>query len=323
VAIIAAGVATFIFFSVSAPHFLTVSNLLDIARGYAFVAIVGVGMTYLLIAGELDLSVGSLNGFSGVVMAWLIINAHASVWLAFGAAILLGAAVGLINGAVTALVGVPSFIVTLGMLSLLQGAGLVLTDGLPIDLTGKIGPGFYSLATGKVGSVPAPVLWLLGVVVLGGAVLKFTPFGYSVYATGGNRRAAQQVGIRTTMVRMSCFVLTGVLAALAGGLTVGLLSEGAPSTGAGFELTVIAAVIIGGTALYGGEGSVLGTVVGAAILGMIDDGLVLLGLNSNLTIVFTGGIVIVVGAVNVLTTRGQGSQRLGRFLGRTRREGGI
>jgi ribose transport system permease protein len=309
-----AAACLFVVFSFSAPNFLTTSNLLSIAQGYALYGIVGVGMTYLLIAGELDLSVGALNAFSGIIMAWLIANGGVNVWIALLLTLLLGVTVGAVNGFVTTIMGVPSFIVTLGMLSVLEGAGLVVSGGLPIDVTGKLGPTFTSIANGHVGSVPSPAIWVAGIALVGAVVLRVTPFGHQVYATGGNRRAAQQVGIRTSAVRVACFMMTGTLAAFAGILNLAVLSEGSPQTGPDFVLTVIAAVIIGGTALYGGEGTVIGTILGAAILGMIADALVLMGWDSNLSIIFTGAIVIGVGAANVYVNNKQRAMQLNRLL---------
>ncbi len=309
-AITIVAVAMFALFSVTADGFLTVANLLDIARASAFVAIVGVGMTYLFIAGELDLSVGSLYGFAAIMMAWLITSWGLDPWVAFPLILLLGGAVGAINGGITTFLGVPSFIVTLGMLSLLRGLTLVISGAFPIAYPDDLTSSFFSLAAGNVGPVPAQILWMAAALLIGAFVLKFTPFGYHVYATGGNVKASHAAGIKTRRVKLTCFVMTGVLCGLVAALNGGWLRTADPTTGTGFELNVIGAVIIGGVALFGGEGSIYGLFLGAAILGMLVNGLVLLGVSGNLSSVFTGAIIILAAIADVTLRRRGGLREL-------------
>lgn len=296
-------IVMFIYFSLAAEGFLTVVNLLDVARVMAYVAIVGVGMTFLFIAGELDLSVGAVYGLSSIVVAWLVSSRGFDLWAAVSVVLVLGIIIGLVNGAVTTIIGVPSFIVTIGMLSAVRGAALVLSGAFPIALPFTMHSSFFSIAGGTVGVMPAQVLWMVGVLLAGAVILRFTVFGYHVYATGGNQRAASQSGINTVGVKVSCFVLTGVLAALVGALQVGWLHSASPSTGTGFELQVIGAVIIGGTALFGGEGSVVGTLIGAWILAMLADGLILLGLSTDAFLIFTGLIIVLAAVLDVVLRR--------------------
>lgn len=309
-AITAVTLALFAFFAVSADNFLTLDNLLEIARQVSFIAIVAVGMTYLFIAGELDLSVGSHYGFASIVMAWLVAEQSLDPWLACAVIIGLGAAIGLLNGAVTTIIGVPSFIVTLGMLSVLKGGSLVISGGFPISWPRDLESSFFAAANGSVGQVPAQVIWMAAALVVGGIVLRATVFGYHVYATGGSQEATRKTGINTRRVKILCFVLTGALCGLVGALQGGWLRTASPSTGTGFELVVIGAVIIGGTALFGGEGSIYGTFLGAAILGVLTNGLVLLGVDGNLAITATGLIIIVAAMLDVTLRRSGSSLHL-------------
>jgi ribose transport system permease protein len=302
-AITGTAIAMFAFFSITADEFLTTESVIDMARAMAFTAIAGVGMTFLFIAGELDLSVGALYGFASVVFAWFVSNQGLDLWSAFVLTLLLGVAVGLTNGLLTTLIGIPSFIVTLGMLSLLRGAGLWLSGSFPIPIPSELKSSFLSLSGGDVGSVPAHVFWMIGVLLIGAIILRFTVFGYHVYATGGNQRAARQSGISTARVKLACFVMTSGLVALIGALQVGWLGSATPTTGAGFELEVIGAVIIGGTSLFGGEGSIFGTLVGAAILSMLASGLVFLGFSTDTYAFFTGVVIIIAAMLDVLLRR--------------------
>jgi ribose transport system permease protein len=304
IGITAVAVVLFIVFSVRAENFLTVSNLLDVLRLVSFTAIVGVAMTFLFIAGEFDISVGSTFGLTAVVMAELVSSSGVDIWAAAFCAVALGTCIGLINGLVTTRLGVPSFIVTLGMLSLLRGLALVISGGFPPELPSDAKSRFFSVANGTVLGIPAQVLWMVGFIVVGILVLRTTTFGAHVYATGGNVVAARASGINTRRIKLVCFVLTGASAGLIGALETGWLKTAPPTTGGGFELEVIGAVVIGGVALYGGEGSVFGTFIGAAILGMLDNGIVLLGVQANWTQVVIGAIIVVAASLDVMIRRG-------------------
>jgi ribose transport system permease protein len=296
-------VALFVFFSITAAHFYEIGNILDTGRGIAFTAIVGIGMTFLFIAGEFDISVGSQYGLATIVMAILVGEHGFDPWLAALLVLAMGAAIGLFNGMVTTVIGVPSFIVTLGMYSALRGAALVLSGSFPINFPVGLKSAFFSAASGTVAGVPAQLLWMFLILVLGGAVLRLTPLGYHVYATGGNVSAARSSGIPTRRIKTYCFILTGVLCAFVGALQTGWFRTASPTTGSGFELQVIGAVIIGGVALSGGEGSVYGTFIGAVILGMLSDGIVLLGVDGNWTQIVIGVIIIVAACLDVLLRR--------------------
>jgi ribose transport system permease protein len=314
--ILAAAVALFVALSLARPEtFFTEDNILRVAMQISLLTILATGMTYLFIAGELDLSIGSLYGLGAILMASFIVDYGIAPWGAAALVLALGLVVGIFNGFVTTVLGVPSFIVTLGMLSLLRGITLVLSGAFPIDFSSGYSSSLFSLVAGHVGDVPAQVFWMLGIGLVGALVLKLTRFGYHVYATGGNPRAARAMGIDTRRVKVACFVLTALLTALVAVIQGGWLRSGDPTTGIGFELNVIGAVIIGGVALTGGEGSVYGTLVGAAILGMLSNGIVLLGVNGNWNQIFIGAIIVAAGSLDVGLRRVGG---LGTALARIR-----
>jgi ribose transport system permease protein len=290
-------VCVFVFFSLSAPHFFGLDNVYDIARVSTYTVIVAVPMTYLFIAGEFDMSVGPNFAVCNVFMATLVANHGMNLWLAALCAIGLGMVIGGVNGFVTTVIGVPSFITTLGMLSVLSGIALVVTAASPVPLAEDLKSSFFSATNGIIGplgDLPVQVLWGIGVVILGGFVLRYTVFGYHVYATGGNPKAARAAGISPERVKFMCFVLTGAACGLVGALQVGWLREGDPTIGSDFTLLVMAATIIGGVALTGGEGSIFGTFLGAAIIGMLYNGLILLGVESNWNKFFNGLIIVLV-----------------------------
>jgi ribose transport system permease protein len=301
-----AAVAIFLALALLRPNtFLTEFNLLNLIRSLALVGIVAVGMSYLFIAGEIDLSVGSGYAFISVVTAFLIVRQGWDWTVASLAAIALGAGIGLFNGVVTTYFRVPSFIVTLGMLSVLRGLALLVSGGNTIS--GIKAPAFQALTSGELfGLIPAQIVWLFVVMVVGGWVLAKTRFGYHVYATGDNRRAADNAGINTRRVKIACFVLTGALTGLAGVIVTGWLQNGNPITGQAFELDVIAAVVIGGTNLFGGSGSILGTFLGAAIAGLIRNGLVLLGAGIETIPIAQGAVIILAVLLDVTIRRRQG-----------------
>jgi ribose transport system permease protein len=302
IGILLATVALFVVWSVYAQGFLTTNNLLSVAQQVAFIGIVATGMTFLLIAGELDLSVGSGYGFTSIVAADLIVNHHWNIALACVATVLLGACIGLFNGTLTTRFNIPSFIVTLGMLGVLRGLALALSHGLPVGVVSS--HTFNALTTGYAfGQIPAQVFWLAGVMIAGGIVLSFTRFGYHVYATGGNRQAAANAGIKVRRIKLYAFVITGALVGLVGVLALGWLGTANPLTGDGFELQVIAAVVIGGTSLFGGAGSIAGTFLGAAIIGMLSNGLVLVGVDQYWEQFATGAIIVAAALLNVTVRR--------------------
>jgi ribose transport system permease protein len=294
----AAGIVLFVAFSLATPLFLTGDNLFNMVRNITFTAIVAVGMTYLLVAGEIDLSVGSTYGFLTMVMGILVARQQFDPWLAMLAIIAIGALIGLVNGLIVTRIGIPSFIVTLAMLTAYRSLAIVVSNQLPVnvDPTGL----FYDVTGGYIGGTfPWLIVWLAVIVVIGGFILSRTKFGAHIYATGGSVEAARNSGINVRRIKTACFVITSALCAVVAALLIGYLHIAAPITGTGFEFRVIGAVIVGGVALRGGRGTVYGSFMGAIIIGMITSGLVLLGFSQYWGDIVTGLLIVVTGALNV------------------------
>ncbi len=290
-------VALFIGFASNSPYFMESQTQFEILRITAFTLIIGLPLTYLVIAGEVDLSIGSNYGLTSVVTALAIMDWGWNPWAAALLAVLLGALIGLFNGVLTVKLKVPSFILTIGMLSLLRGLALVITMGLSIDIPSEIESSFFYVSGGTIGPVPMQVLWALGAFIISGFVLRYTLFGARLYATGGNVKAALQMGVNPGRIKIWTFTVLGAACGLAGALTTGWLRIGAPNTGAGGELAIIAAVIIGGAALSGGIGTATGTLLGAIIVSMLQTGLVLVGVQGNWVQFYVGLLIVAAAAL--------------------------
>jgi len=294
-------VVLIIVLAISSPYFLQPSNLLNILRQISLIGIIGVGMTFCIVAGEFDLSVGSAMGFSAIVLAWLM-KAGINPWLAFIIIIALAVCIGIVNGLLVTKIGIPSFIVTLGMLSVLRGLTLVIGGGWPIS--GFEDSGFTFLTGGRIlDTFPMQVIWLIVVMVIGGIIMSKTTFGHHVYGTGGNKQAARLAGVSTDRIKITAFVLTAVTSAIAAALFIGFLRSVSPLAGTGMELNVIAAVIIGGTNLFGGAGFVVGTLFGAIIMGAIRNGMILIGISVYWQEVVIGLVIIGAVAIDMLLRR--------------------
>lgn len=275
------------------PHFLTVSNLLNIVQQTSINAIVAVGLTYVIISGGIDLSVGSIVALSGVVLGMLLQGGQPPL-VAIPGALVVGFGCGLLNGALVSFGGLPPFIVTLGMMSVARGAALVVTEGRPIS---GFDEGFRWLAAGNVGLVPAPVIVMVLVYAVAHLVLTRTTFGRYVYAIGGNEEATRLSGVAVRFHKTAIYCVSGVTSAVAAVVLTARLNSAQPIAGMMYELDAIAAVVIGGTSLMGGEGSLGGTLVGALIMGVLRNGLNLLGVSSFLQQIVIG--TVIVGAVLV------------------------
>ena len=277
------------------PHFLTVSNLLNVAQQTSINAIVAVGMTYVIISGGIDLSVGSIVALAGVVLGSLLQGGQ-PLAVALPAALAVGLACGLLNGALVSVGGLPPFIATLGMMSVARGAALLFTEGRPVS---GFDEGFRSLATGSLGFVPAPVVVMIVVYVAAHLVLTRTTFGRYVYAIGGNEEATRLSGVAVRFHKTAIYGVSGVVSAVAAIVLTARLNSAQPIAGTMYELDAIAATVIGGTSLMGGEGTLAGTLVGALIMGVLRNGLNLLGVSSFLQQIVIGGVIV--GAVLVDT----------------------
>lgn len=285
-----------VIFAVSSPVFLTMGNLENIGRQTALVSIIAVGMTFVIVSGEFDLSVGSVMALSGVVAA-MAMQSIGNVWVVGAlAALLTGAFFGLVNGIITTQFRIPSFLVTLGTLSIARGIALLSTGTRPVIITEE--RYFMIFGEGHLLGIPAPIVWTIVVVLVGIVALHFSTFGRKVYATGGNATAARYSGINTARIKIMGLVLAGTLAGLAA-LVLSARSHAArPDVGVGLELDVITAVILGGAALSGGRGMILGAILGSLIIGILNNGLVLLGVDASVQLAIKGLIIWIAVAVS-------------------------
>lgn len=306
-------------FSFLSPAFMTTSNLLILVKHVAINAILAVGMTFVILTGGIDLSVGSVAGLAGMIAGGLIneglvlpmfgVIVYFHVWLIIAIALLAGMLVGAVNGIVVTRFRVAPFIATLGMLYVARGLALLRSGGATFpNLTGagELGnTGFPWLGAGTLLRVPV-IIWLM---VLLGVVAAFvaakTPFGRWVYAIGGNERAAELSGVRVNQVKLLVYVISGFCAAIAGLIIASQLVAAHPATGETFELNAIAAVVLGGTSLFGGRGSIGGTIIGALVIGVLADGLVLLGVLEFWQIVIKGVVIVLAVVVDQMQQRFQ------------------
>ena len=307
-----AALGMFVVLSILRPNtFFTEANFLRIAQSISILTIIATGMTFLFIAGELDLSVGTMHGLLAMFLSIAMYTHNVPPILAVPATIVVGVLLGAFNGMITTFFGVPSFIVTLGMMSVFVGLQLawVRVPPFPSREWKADHEWFVTMMSERLwGSVPVQVFWMLAVVIVGSFVLAKTKFGYHVYATGSNPEAASNAGINTRRVKIICFMILGGLTGLASSVLIGWIGSTSRGYGQGYELDVIAAVVIGGTNLFGGIGSVLGTFLGGAITGMLNNGLVLLGAEQE-TIPIAIGTVIVLAVVLDVAIRKR--QRIG------------
>lgn len=270
------------------PHFLTVSNLLNVAQQTSINAIIAVGLTFVIISGGIDLSVGSLVAFTGVVLASLL-QRGLPLPLALLAGLGTGLGCGLVNGALITFGRLPPFIATLGMMSVARGGALLFTDGRPIS---GFAEDFRWLATGEIAFLPAPVVVMGVVYAFAHGALRRTRFGRYVYAIGGNEEAAVLSGVPVRFHKTAVYGVCGLLSGLAAIVLTARLNSAQPIAGINYELDAIAATVIGGTSLMGGQGSVVGTLIGALIMGVLRNGLNLLGVSSFVQQLVIGAVII-------------------------------
>jgi ribose/xylose/arabinose/galactoside ABC-type transport system permease subunit len=277
-------------FSLSSPWFLSVENFLNIGRQTTLVSIIAVGMTFVIVARQIDLSVASTLALSGMAAALAMSHINNSWVVGAVAGLGTGALVGLLNGILTTQLSIPSFLVTLGTLSMARGLAMMVTNTKPVIITNETY--FAIFGEGTFLGMPVPIAWTLAAMIVGVLLLHYNVFGRRIYAVGGNPTAALYSGINTKWVTTSAFVLTGTLAGLAA-LVLSARSHAArPDVVQGMELDVIAAVILGGCSLFGGRGYILGTLFGSLIIGTLNNGLVLLGVSSPMQLVIKGAIIV-------------------------------
>ncbi len=269
-------------------RFLSVSNLLNVLRQTSINALLAFGMTVVIIGAGIDLSVGSLLAFAGVVAAGLAV-AGWPAYLAILAGLLVGVILGSFNGAIVAYFKIAPFIVTLAGLTIFRGMTLVYTGGRPI--TG-LPEAFYVLGNASLLGLPIPVWIMLGFLLLTHFILRFTSLGRAIYAVGGNEEAARLSGIPVARVLFFTYAYAGLASALAALVLDGRLNSAQPTAGTGFELDAIAAVVVGGTSLFGGKGNVFGTFLGALIIGVLNNGMNLLNVSSFYQQIVKGGVIL-------------------------------
>lgn len=281
-------IALCLLFTILSPYFLTTSNLLNVAQQSSIIAVISVGMTFVIITAGIDLSVGSVLAFSGVVMASVL---HAGLPIPIGIMVGLGVgfSCGLLNGLLVSYGKIPPFIATLGMMSIARGAGLWFTDGRPIS---GFDDSFRYLATGEIFFIPVPVIIMIVVYVIAHLILTKTKMGRYTYAIGGNEKAAVLSGINIKLYLNIIYGIAGLLSALGAVMLTARLNSAQPIAGIMYELDAIAATVIGGTSLFGGKGTVIGTLIGALIIGVLRNGLNLLGVSSFIQQIVIGSVII-------------------------------
>ena len=311
-------IAIVIIFSSLTPFYFTIENLLQMSQHVAVFAILAIGMLFVILNGGIDLSVGSTVGISGIVAGALMqgipisslgVKLFPAVWVVVIITLAAGALVGLLNGVLIARFKVAPFVATLGMLYVVRGAALLITGGLTYpNLAGSpsLGnTGFDWLGFESVLGVPLGVIIMAGVALAASVVLNRTVFGRWIYASGGNERAAELSGIPVKRVKVRVYVISGVCAAIAGLVIASELTSANPTSGQTFELTAIAAVVIGGASLAGGRGAVRGTLLGAFVIGFLSDGLVLVGVSEYWQMIFKGGVIVLAVLLNAVQYKGR------------------
>ncbi len=281
-------IALVIILSSLSERFLTTSNIINVLRQISINAMIAFGMTVIIIGRGIDLSVGSLLAFTGVVGAYLAVNVMPA-GAAIAVVLLLGTLLGAFNGVFVAFVGIAPFIVTLAGLTIFRGMALAFTDGRPIS---GLPPLFMTLGYGTFLGLPVPIWMMLAFLLITHIILRVTALGRMIYAIGGNEEAARLSGIPVRRVLLFTYAYSGLAAALASMVLTGRLNSAQPSAGVMFELDAIAAVVVGGTSLFGGRGGVFGTLVGALIIGVINNGMNLLNVPSFYQQIVKGGVIL-------------------------------
>jgi inositol transport system permease protein len=290
-------------FALAEPRFLSTINLLNVLRQVSISGLLAIGMTFVILTAGIDLSVGSLLAFCGIAAAIVAKGSSAgnfslgadgaAAGFGWGTACLVAVVIGLVGGGIQGLAitraKVPPFVVTLGGMSVFRGAALLLSGGGPIS---GFDEGFRFWGQGRIGGIPTPVLIFLGFAIVAHIVLRYTRFGRTVYAVGGNPEAARLSGLKVNRVLLSVYLIMGFFAGLGGFVLASRLNSAEAVAGLGYELTVIASVVIGGTSLFGGVGTIFGTVIGAVLIGVLLNGLVLLNVSSYIQQIIIGLIIV-------------------------------
>jgi len=289
--------------SFATPYFLTTDNLMGVFRSFSLIGIMSIGMVMVIITGGIDLSVGSVMGLSSLTVA-LGFASELPTAICIAGGLVVGLLFGLFNGLLITKIHLPPFIATLGSLSIGRGLMYMITHGVP--LTPDTPDIFSIFGQGYVGVVPVPVVIMLGMMVVFSVIMRRTRFGRHVYATGGNETAARLSGVKTARVKLLVYTLSGIIAAVAGVISFSRYLSAEPASGFGSELDVIAAAAIGGASLSGGVGSVEGAIIGAALAGIISNGVVLMNINTYAQQAITGAVILIAVSLDMWRSRSRG-----------------
>ncbi|NTU55030.1 MAG: ABC transporter permease [Anaerolineales bacterium] len=285
-----------VYLSLATDTFFTASNLAVVSRQIALSAIIAMGMTLVILTGGIDLSVGSVVAITSVMLGLTMVRWGMPIWISISIAILIGAMIGLINGTLLVKTKLPPFIVTLGMMGLARGAALVITKGTSIS---GFPAQYFPIGQGFVfDMIPIPVVIAVVLAIFVHIILSRTTFGRRIYLIGSNEEAALLSGISINRMKIWIYMICSALAAIEAVVETSRMATGQPASGSGYELTAIGAVVIGGASMNGGEGTVLGTLLGAILLGLITNGLILLGISAYWQQVFSGAIIILAVALD-------------------------
>jgi ribose/xylose/arabinose/galactoside ABC-type transport system permease subunit len=292
-----------IFFSITSPYFLKLNNFINIIRQISLLGIMAMGMTMIIVVGEIDLSIGAIYGAAAIVCG-MVLSHGGPIWLGMLCALLVGVFFGILNGVLTTYGKIPALIVTLGMMNIARGAALVLSNARVISLSKRTVDAagldvFLFLGQGKVFGVPVVSIIFILTVIFANLLYTKTILGFRMKAVGGNNAAAKAAGINQNLIKIIAFAITGVLCAIAGLLNLSFLANVQGTTGNGLELDVIAAVIIGGTSLSGGEGTIIGTLIGVLIMGVLKNGIILLGVSPFFQMLIIGIVIISAVAIDM------------------------
>lgn len=279
-------------FSSLSPYFFTADNILNVTLQTSITAIIAAGMTFVILTAGIDLSVGAMVAFSGVI-ATSVLKLDLPFSISFPLALCAGLIVGIFSGSLAGMFvtrfNITPFIVTLSLMTIWRGASYMYTDGRPIW---GLPDEFSFLGSGRVFGVPIPTIIMFGVYIVAYTLLKHTKFGRYVYAVGGNKEASRLAGIDVNRTLFSVYIISGVLAAISGVLLASRMNSGQPNAGLMYEMDVIAAVVVGGTSLFGGRGSIVGTFLGAMLIGVLRNGLNLLNVGSYVQMVILGVVIL-------------------------------
>ena len=279
-----------IIMSLLSPRFLSFSNFLNISRQISVMAIIGVGMTFVILSAGIDLSVGSVVALSGIMIAFFVQKANLPIYIAVVGGLFISLAIGVLNGTLISKAKIPFFIVTLATMVIGRGLCFIITGGYPIS---QLGDGFQKIGRGYLTFLPVPVLIMLFVYIIAHIVLRHTSFGRYVYAIGGNEDASKLVGLSVDRIKIFIYGICGLCSGIGALILTSRMNSGDPNMGTGMELDAIAAAVIGGTSISGGKGWIWGTLIGAYIMGILNNGLNMLDVSAYYQMAIKGLVILI------------------------------